>query len=575
MQFVKLFLKEVKNRLIYKKYFIPENEQAIISKATDEINKIKLKKPKKKILINAAWGHGTDIINYLPIFIGSLKKKNIKVQVGVCNKALSSCELNLIGNNTPHASFLRSGFSKKINQQSCDKCCERINSLLTKIQDIEIISYSSNKKDGDSNLIDEFLKKINFKKLNFMKLSFMKVEIGLDVKATYQRLTQTSNYIFSLKNSEILKRIIRGHCEMVLISKSIIRNYNFDSVLLPHGFYTIQGTFKKTLNNSNFKNCYNYVGGIRKETIIFSKNDYYQKIIFEKDSSAWKKNKFSKNNLNQIKKYMNNKFDQSTNVDNLMLQTLTKKDEQEKIELKVNSYKSTIVLFTNVTTDSDIFYKSNPFKNIFEWISFTIDYYKNKTDHLIIIRIHPAELFNRLGPVKDPMLKYLKTTHPDIFFPSSNFHIIKPEDKINSLYLANLSNLCIVYGSKISLEIIFLKKRLILVADNMIKNQGFSYDPNTKRQYLYFLKNFNNLNNPIENINLEIMYKFLFYIFFIVMRKIPNLINLKTASQTNIDKNNFSQGLQFKSNNFNMKKILEDENLDFIFDKIIKNKEIY
>ena len=98
----------------------------------------------------------------------------------------------------------------------------------------------------------------------------------------------------------------------------------------------------------------------------------------------------------------------------------------------------------------------------------------------------------------------------------------------------------------------------------MIKNQGFSYDPNTKRQYLYFLKNFNNLNNPIENINLEIMYKFLFYIFFIVMRKIPNLINLKTASQTNIDKNNFSQGLQFKSNNFNMKKILEDENLDFI-----------
>ena len=74
------------------------------------------------------------------------------------------------------------------------------------------------------------------------------------------------------------------------------------------------------------------------------------------------KNKFSKNNLNQIKKYMNNKFDQSTNVDNLMLQTLTKKDEQEKIELKVNSYKSTIVLFTNVTTDSDIFYKSNPFK---------------------------------------------------------------------------------------------------------------------------------------------------------------------------------------------------------------------
>ena len=50
MQFVKLFLKEVKNRLIYKKYFIPENEQAIISKATDEINKIKLKKPKKKYL---------------------------------------------------------------------------------------------------------------------------------------------------------------------------------------------------------------------------------------------------------------------------------------------------------------------------------------------------------------------------------------------------------------------------------------------------------------------------------------------------------------------------------------------
>ena len=86
-------------------------------------------------------------------------------------------------------------FLKKINQQSCDKCCERINSLLTKIQDIEIISYSSNKKDGDSNLIDEFLKKL-ISKIKFQKLSFMKVEIGLDVKATYQRLTQTSNYIF-------------------------------------------------------------------------------------------------------------------------------------------------------------------------------------------------------------------------------------------------------------------------------------------------------------------------------------------------------------------------------------------
>ena len=61
---------------------------------------------------------------------------------------------------------------------------------------------------------------------------------------------------------------------------------------------------------------------------------------------------------------------------------------------KINLDKPLVGLATNSLWDAQIYYPNNLFKDILEWLFYTIDYFSKREDVQLIIRIHPAEVLS-------------------------------------------------------------------------------------------------------------------------------------------------------------------------------------
>ena len=111
--------------------------------------------------------------------------------------------------------------------------------------------------------------------------------------------------------------------------------------------------------------------------------------------------------------------------------------------------KPTITILTNVTWDAQVFYKNNVFKNINDWLIYTIKYFLNRKDLNIIIRIHPGEISGTV-PSKQKIEDLIKSNFKKL---PDNFLIIKSSDKTSTYDLTDLSNCSIIYGTKMGVEI--------------------------------------------------------------------------------------------------------------------------
>ena len=53
----------------------------------------------------------------------------------------------------------------------------------------------------------------------------------------------------------------------------------------------------------------------------------------------------------------------------------------------------------NVDWDAFVHFKSLAFKNMFEWLKFTVDYFERNKNKNLIIRAHPGELLEMFHPL--------------------------------------------------------------------------------------------------------------------------------------------------------------------------------
>ena len=81
--------------------------------------------------------------------------------------------------------------------------------------------------------------------------------------------------------------------------------------------------------------------------------------------------------------------------------------KKEKLEKQFNfdKFEKTYVLFTNVPWDAALLSANMSFKDVYDWLSYTIELFKNKPNLQLIIKTHPSEL--RLAESKLTVVDYL------------------------------------------------------------------------------------------------------------------------------------------------------------------------
>jgi len=157
-------------------------------------------------------------------------------------------------------------------------------------------------------------------------------------------------------------------------------------------------------------------------------------------------------------------------------------------QLKLDINKPIVLALTGVAWDASTNSPAAAYKNMYEWLWDTIDWFKENSDIQLIIRVHPGEdVVSYINPENRTRFE-TETKSKKIKIPS-NVHIVSHDDPISTYDLFHIANLGMVYLSTTGLEMACLGLPVITIGQTHYSNKGFTYDPSSRKEYFEMLHN--------------------------------------------------------------------------------------
>lgn len=198
---------------------------------------------------------------------------------------------------------------------------------------------------------------------------------------------------------------------------------------------------------------------------------------------------------------------------------------REKLRL---SDKPVVLLATNVLGDSLTLGRNTYTKSMSEWIIRTIQYFMERPEVQLVIRIHPGEALVKHGSILD----LIKKTLPQL---PAHIKLIEPLDEVNTYDLMDVADLGLVYTTTVGLEMALRGIPVVVTGKTHYRNRGFTHDPATWVEYFKLL---NKLLSSIHETRLSeaqvaLAWKYAYLFFFKYPLPFPwHLAHLKEDLET-------------------------------------------
>ena len=195
----------------------------------------------------------------------------------------------------------------------------------------------------------------------------------------------------------------------------------------------------------------------------------------------------------------------------------TEKVGSEKIraELKLDN-RPIVFLATNVLGDSLTLGRQTFSRNMAEWIERTVQYFAERKDAQLIIRVHPGETLTHGQSMVDVVTRLMPMLPPHI-------HLIKPTDKINSYDLVDIATVGLVYTTTMGLEMPMAGVPVIVSGQTHYRGRGFTMDPDSWVSYYKMIGNV--LDNPgqvrLTEEQVKLAWQYAYAFFFDYARPFP------------------------------------------------------
>ena len=195
----------------------------------------------------------------------------------------------------------------------------------------------------------------------------------------------------------------------------------------------------------------------------------------------------------------------------------TEKVGSEKIrsELRLDD-RPIVFLATNVLGDSLTLGRQTFSKNMAEWIERTVQYFAERKDAQLIIRVHPGETLTHGQSMVDVVTRLMPML-------PSHIHLIKPTDKINSYDLVDIATVGLVYTTTMGLEMPMSGVPVIVSGQTHYRGRGFTMDPDSWVSYYRMIGNI--LDNPsgavLTEDQVKLAWQYAYAFFFEYARPFP------------------------------------------------------
>jgi hypothetical protein len=314
------------------------------------------------------------------------------------------------------------------------------------------------------------------------------------------------------------EELVRAYFEAALITTYVMRNLltqeNIDVCVFNHGIYVPQGLIGEVCREKGVR-VVNWNPAYRKGCFIFSHHDTYHHTLMYEPVENWVGMSWNVNIENKLLNYLKSRWEGSQDWiwfhenPEFDLDAIQKKTG---IDLK----KPTIGMLTNVVWDAQLHYPANAFNGMIEWIRETIEYFINRPDLQLVIRVHPAEIRGTVPSrqrVVDEINRHFPSLPPHII-------IIHPENNTSTYALMMQCDSVIIYGTKTGVELTSVGVPVIVAGEAWIRNKGVTIDATSKEQYFKILSRLP-IGKPMENIQVERARKYAFHFFFRRMIPLP------------------------------------------------------
>lgn len=255
----------------------------------------------------------------------------------------------------------------------------------------------------------------------------------------------------------------------------------FDTCVAHHGVYVPQGLLVDIARKHGTR-LVTWNIAYRAGSFIFSHDDSYHFTLMDEPVNQWDGLAWNGSLQSTLDDYMLSRA--SGAKDWISYQDGVGESAAEmKSKYGIDFAKPTVSAFTNVLWDAQVFYQSNAFPSMLDWLFETVRYFDRRRDLQLVIRVHPAEVLNPLKS-RQTAVAELAREFPQL---PPNVYVIPPEARVNSYAVARNSNAAIIYGTKMGIELSYMGIPTIVAGESWARNKGFTLDADSQETYFALL----------------------------------------------------------------------------------------
>ena len=448
-----------------------------------------------KVLFATIMGGFEHATNLERLLGNRLKSQGHDVKFLMCDSVLPACQMLKLS-RTP---------SDTLDYQNrpfnyCKTCVKAGRSAFADNQD-EVITLSSFLTKDDLEIAQQYSLVVTLDSLS--DFEFKGTRVGMHAKAGAIRYFAKRTIDKEDNFEVVLRKFLEASILGVLAIERILETHHFDALVINHGIYVPQGPIVEYAREKTHVITWN--PSYRNSTYIFSHDESYHFSMITENRKVWDTLELTSSQEFKLKSYLKSrelgsgdwiKFsDSQSSVNNKMSYT------------RPIGYDKVFVALTSVVWDAELHYESRAFISMFDWLKATIEYFKEKPNLALIIRVHPAEI---LAPTKsrETVKDFISTIFPVL---PANIILIDSNNETNTFSIIDAADSVLIYNTKTGIEAACRGKQVIVAGEAWIKNKGFSVDVENSADYSKILDSVSVL--PART-NVDLALKYAYHFFF-------------------------------------------------------------
>lgn len=424
-----------------------------------------------KILIaTSTGGHGavTPLESLLAV---ALTLRGANVHFLLCDHFLPGCLQMTVIQYEPRERFLE---DEALKAKLCKSCFGK-GSAIYERTGLPIHRFSELVEDEEKALAKEL--SLTVPRDEISRFRWHDYAVGDHANAAALRFMGSGSFTDDPYEDEVLRKYLEAAILSATATARLLKQERFSVACFHHGIYVPLGIIGEVARQQRVRVA-NWAVAYRKGCFVFSHDNSYHHTMIDEPVGLWENIDWSPAHNAVIADYLRSRWTSSNDWIKFF-------DEPEidpvriSNELGLDPGKPCVAMLTNVTWDAQLFYASNAFPSILDWVFRTIEWFSRNPELQLIVRIHPAEVRGTMK-TRQPLQAEIAKRFPDL---PGNIFIVAPESSLSTYAIAAISDCALIYGTKTGVELTAAGIPVIVAGEAWIRNKGITMDAASEKDY--------------------------------------------------------------------------------------------